>query len=233
MHKRQESAGPGDNIGMNIKGLDKQNMPRSGDVMVYKKDTSLGACDNFDAQIQVLDIPGEIKIGYSPIGFVRCGRSACRIAKMNWKIGKETGGKKWRTRTRSSRTRWLRSTSHRSSHLLWTPSRTARVSPALRSWTAMALSCLERSSRRRTRSKARRRSETRVQKTHTQWSFLAFVVQPCRRPCSLQILVLRFLIRTCTDFLGFLPPGMHARSAGCASCAAFVDPTRFSFCHAS
>jgi elongation factor 1-alpha len=93
-HKRQESAGPGDNIGMNIKGLDKQNMPRSGDVMVYKKDTSLGACDNFDAQIQVLDIPGEIKIGYSPIGFVRCGRSACRIAKMNWKIGKETGGKK-------------------------------------------------------------------------------------------------------------------------------------------
>merc|ERR1712118_624929 len=89
-----ESAGPGDNIGMNIKGLDKQNMPRSGDVMVYKKDTSLGACDNFDAQIQVLDIPGEIKIGYSPIGFVRCGRSACRIAKMNWKVGKETGGKK-------------------------------------------------------------------------------------------------------------------------------------------
>merc|ERR1712118_599991 len=83
----------GDNIGMNIKGLDKQNMPRSGDVMVYKKDTSLGACDNFDAQIQVLDIPGEIKIGYSPIGFVRCGRSACRSAKMNWKIGKETGGK--------------------------------------------------------------------------------------------------------------------------------------------
>ena len=89
------------------------------------------------------------------------------------------------------------------------------------------MSCLERSSRRRTRSKARRRSETRVQKTHTQWSFLAFVVQPCRRPFSLQILVLRFLIRTCTDFLGFLPPGMHARSAGCASCAAFVDPTFF------
>merc|ERR1719486_158861 len=93
-HKRQDSAGPGDNIGMNIKGLDKQNMPRSGDVMVYKKDTSLGACDNFDAQIQVLDIPGEIKIGYSPIGFVRCGRAACRISKMIWKIGKETGGKK-------------------------------------------------------------------------------------------------------------------------------------------
>merc|ERR1711981_175694 len=82
------------NIGMNVKGLDKQNMPRTGDVMVYKKDSSLGACSSFNAQIQVLDIPGEIKIGHSPIGFVRCGRAACRVSKILWKIGKETGGKK-------------------------------------------------------------------------------------------------------------------------------------------
>jgi len=93
-HKRQDSAGPGDNIGMNIKGLEKNNMPRTGDVMVYKKDSSLSACADFDAQIQVLDIPGEIKVGYSPIGFVRCGRAACRVTKVLWKIGKETGGKK-------------------------------------------------------------------------------------------------------------------------------------------
>merc|ERR1719367_2102527 len=62
--------------------------------MIYKKDTSLKHVANFTAQIQVLDIPGEIKAGYSPIGFVRCGRSACRIVKMVWKMGKETGGKK-------------------------------------------------------------------------------------------------------------------------------------------
>merc|ERR1712232_406652 len=35
-----------------------------------------------------------IKVGYSPIGFVRCGRSACRVSKIVWKMGKETGGKK-------------------------------------------------------------------------------------------------------------------------------------------
>merc|ERR1712154_81796 len=64
-------------VGLNIKGLDKGNMPRSGDVMVYKKDTTLGQTKEFAAQIQVLDIPNEIKVGYSPIGFVRCGRSAC------------------------------------------------------------------------------------------------------------------------------------------------------------
>merc|ERR1712188_59683 len=72
----------------------EQNMPGGGDVMVYKKDTTLGQTKEFDAQIQVLDIPGEIKVGYSPIGFVRCGRSACRISKLKWKMGKETGGKK-------------------------------------------------------------------------------------------------------------------------------------------
>merc|ERR1711861_124935 len=73
-HKRHDQGCPGDNIGMNVKGLDKQNMPRTGDVMVYKKDSSLGACASFAAQIQVLDIPGVIKIA--------------------WKVGKETGGKK-------------------------------------------------------------------------------------------------------------------------------------------
>merc|ERR1719431_1351738 len=93
-HKRHDQAFPGDNVGLNIKGLEKQNIPRSGDVMVYKKDTSLSRCQSFNGQIQVLDIPGEIKVGYSPIGFVRTGRSACRITKLVWKVGEETGGKK-------------------------------------------------------------------------------------------------------------------------------------------
>merc|ERR1712187_743488 len=95
MHqKRVDEGGPGDNVGMNIKNLDKQNMPHGGDVMIYKKDTSLAPVKCFDGQIQVLDIPNEIKCGYSPIGFVRCGRAACRITALKWKMGKETGGKK-------------------------------------------------------------------------------------------------------------------------------------------
>merc|ERR1711977_643137 len=59
-HTRADLANPGDNVGLNIKGLDKNNMPRSGDVMVYKKDTTLGQTKEFAAQIQVLDIPNEI-----------------------------------------------------------------------------------------------------------------------------------------------------------------------------
>jgi len=93
-HKRVDKAGPGDNVGMNIKGLDKNNMPHTGDVMILKSDKTLKHTKAFTAQIQTLDIPGELKKGYSPIGFVRCGRAACKLLEIEWKMGKETGGKK-------------------------------------------------------------------------------------------------------------------------------------------
>jgi elongation factor 1-alpha len=93
-HKRVDKANPGDNVGMNLKGLPKANMPRAGDVMIYKDDDTLRHVGQFSAQVQTLDIPKELKLGYSPIGFVRCGRAACKIAKILWKKGKETGGKK-------------------------------------------------------------------------------------------------------------------------------------------
>jgi len=93
-HKRVDQAQSGDNVGMNIKNLNKDRMPSVGDVMVLSSDSGLKPVKNFTAQVQTLDIPGEIKVGYCPIGFVRCGRSACRITKLNWKVGKETGRKK-------------------------------------------------------------------------------------------------------------------------------------------
>jgi len=93
-HQRQDNAQPGDNVGLNVKNLRKEYMPRTGDVMTLKKDTTLGMVSEFTAQVQILDIPNEIKCGYSPIGFVRTGRAACKISKLVWKIGKETGNKK-------------------------------------------------------------------------------------------------------------------------------------------
>ena len=93
-HKKMEEAKPGDNVGCNIKGLAKENMPHGGDVMIYKKDGSLKQCKSFTAQVQILDIPGEIKVGYSPIAYVRTGHSACKLVKIHWKVGKDTGGKK-------------------------------------------------------------------------------------------------------------------------------------------
>merc|ERR1712176_1201271 len=68
--------------------------PGTGDVMILKSDSTLGAAEHFNAQVQILDIPGELKVGYSPIGFVRTGHAACRVKEIVWKVGKETGGKK-------------------------------------------------------------------------------------------------------------------------------------------
>jgi len=93
-HKSVPQAGPGDNVGLNIKGLTKDNMPRVGDVMIHKGDDTLKKCKSFTAQVQVLNHPGELKVGYCPIVFVRTGRSASRMTEIAWKIGKETGGQK-------------------------------------------------------------------------------------------------------------------------------------------
>jgi len=93
-HKSVPAAGAGDNVGLNVKGLSKENMPRVGDIMIKKTDSTLKACEEFVAQVQILDHPGELKPGYSPIAFVRTGRSACKLSKIDWKIGKSTGGQK-------------------------------------------------------------------------------------------------------------------------------------------
>jgi elongation factor 1-alpha len=94
-HTRVKVAYAGDNVGMNVKGLPKNNAPKAGNVIVVKSDTSLKRIANFTAMVQTLDnVPNEIKPGYSPIGHVRSGNAACKINAINWKIGKETGGQK-------------------------------------------------------------------------------------------------------------------------------------------
>jgi len=93
-HKSVAAAHSGDNVGLNVKKLDKGNMPKVGDVMIEETDDSLKSCKDFTAQVQILDHPGELKVGYTPIAFIRTGRSAVRLSKINWKIGKMTGGQK-------------------------------------------------------------------------------------------------------------------------------------------
>lgn len=93
-HKNVPEACQGDNVGMNVKGLPKDNMPRVGDVMVLKTDTSIHRTASFNAQVQVLNHPGQLKVGYCPIAFVRTARSAVKLTEIVWKMGKETGNQK-------------------------------------------------------------------------------------------------------------------------------------------
>lgn len=45
-HKTLPSAKPGDNVGMNIQGLDKMNMPKVGDVISLQSEKLLEAVEN-------------------------------------------------------------------------------------------------------------------------------------------------------------------------------------------
>lgn len=91
-HERLDDATAGDIVGLNVKHL--KSKPRIGDVMVLSGDASLACVDYFTAQVQVLDPPGELKVGYSPTCWVRTGRAHVRIQKIAWKMGSRTGGKK-------------------------------------------------------------------------------------------------------------------------------------------
>lgn len=92
-HKKQNEANPGDNVGMNIKNVwkTKNESAHAGDIMIYAKDTSLKAAKEFTANVQVLDIPGEISKGYTPLCLVRCAKAPCKITELVWKMGKDTG----------------------------------------------------------------------------------------------------------------------------------------------
>lgn len=97
-HKSVEEANPGDNVGLNIKGLKKENMPHTGDTLYVPAEGELKRVKYFKAQVFVQDHPGELKPstedgrgGFTPSIHVRCGRAPCTLSKIHWKMGKSTG----------------------------------------------------------------------------------------------------------------------------------------------
>mmetsp|Transcript_3519 Transcript_3519/g.9543 ORF Transcript_3519/g.9543 Transcript_3519/m.9543 type:complete len:466 (-) Transcript_3519:42-1439(-) len=91
-HKKVEEAGPGDNVGLNVKNLDKANMPQKGDVMVNLDDSSIGSSKKVHATIQTLSIPNAIKLNYTPTGFVRTASAPFKLVEIKKIKNKDTGG---------------------------------------------------------------------------------------------------------------------------------------------
>jgi len=105
-HKTVDEARAGDNVGLNVKGLTKENMPRVGDVITPEAD-KLCEVTEFTMQVAIQDHPGQLKAavweeksktwrgGFSPIAFVRTARAPVMMCKIDWKMGKKsTGGAK-------------------------------------------------------------------------------------------------------------------------------------------
>ena len=84
-----ESAHSGDNIGINIKGMEKGRLPKRGDIMFLTADKPAEVYE-YTAQVVVQDHPGELKVGYCPNIMVRTAHAACRMTEIKWRLGKET-----------------------------------------------------------------------------------------------------------------------------------------------
>lgn len=95
-HKQIDQAGPGDNVGLNIKGLDKDRMPQKGDIMIFKADNTIGAAKRITAQIQTLSVPNAIKVNYCPSGYVRTSNCPLKLVEIKRVKSKETSNE-WAT----------------------------------------------------------------------------------------------------------------------------------------
>lgn len=93
-HKTWEQANPGDNVGLNMKGLDKGNMPKVGDVIFLEKEGIQTPVASFRAMVHVQEHPGQLKPGFAPLIHVRTAKSACKMTKIYWKQSAKTGGTK-------------------------------------------------------------------------------------------------------------------------------------------
>ena len=97
-HKSVENASHGDNVGINVKNLKKENMPKVGDVMSLLSDNVSKKVVSFRAMVNVQDHPGKLysacqegKSGFTPSIHVRTTKCPCRLDKIHWKMGKSTG----------------------------------------------------------------------------------------------------------------------------------------------
>merc|ERR1719414_1809212 len=94
-HKKVlESAGPGNSVGMSIKGITKDEVVSPGDIIYLEKEGELKPIKKFCAMVVVQEHPGVLKPGYCPLIFSRTAKVACKMTKINWKMGKKTGGQK-------------------------------------------------------------------------------------------------------------------------------------------
>jgi len=91
-HEEIPQALPGDNIGFNVRGVEK-NAIRRGDVCgpVDKQPT---VATEFKAQIQVLQHPSAISAGYTPVFHCHTAQVACMITQILAKLDPKTGGVK-------------------------------------------------------------------------------------------------------------------------------------------
>jgi len=89
-HEQVEEALPGDNVGFNVKNLSVKDIKR-GYVCSDSKNDPAKDTEMFVAQVIVLNHPGQIQAGYTPVLDCHTSHIACRFDKIRSKVDKRNG----------------------------------------------------------------------------------------------------------------------------------------------
>lgn len=88
-HEAYQQAEPGDNVGFNVRGIEKKDIAR-GDVLGHVGNPPTVATE-FTAQIVVLNHPSVITIGYTPVFHIHTAQVACQFIELVKKLNPATG----------------------------------------------------------------------------------------------------------------------------------------------
>jgi len=91
-HESLSEALPGDNVGFNVKNVSVKDI-RRGNVASDSKNDPARGCKSFTAQVIVLNHPGEIGNGYSPVLDCHTAHIACKFKELIEKIDRRSGKK--------------------------------------------------------------------------------------------------------------------------------------------
>merc|ERR1712176_1615170 len=89
-HEALTEALPGDNVGFNVKNVSVKEIKR-GMVASDSKNDPARECENFTAQVIILNHPGEIHPGYQPVLDCHTAHVACKFAELQQKIDRRSG----------------------------------------------------------------------------------------------------------------------------------------------
>merc|ERR1719228_428793 len=91
-HESLPEAGPGDNVGFNVKNVSVKDI-RRGNVASDSKNDPAKEAKTFTAQVIVMNHPGEIGNGYSPVLDCHTAHIACKFQEIYEKCDRRSGKK--------------------------------------------------------------------------------------------------------------------------------------------